>query len=115
MDDETFSSIEDAIEAIGRGEIVIVVDDPGRENEGDFVMAADAVTPEAINFMVTHGRGLVCMPMGQERINALRLPQMVSEPTDDTMCAFMLSIDLREPRNTGISAFDRAACIPRAL
>ena len=60
---ETFASIEQAVEAIARGEIVIVVDAPDRENEGDFVMAADKVTPEAVNFMITHGRGLLCMPM----------------------------------------------------
>ena len=66
-----FSSIEDAIAAIARGEIVVVVDDPGRENEGDFVMAAELVTPERVNFMVTHGRGIVCMPVTSERAHEL--------------------------------------------
>jgi 3,4-dihydroxy 2-butanone 4-phosphate synthase / GTP cyclohydrolase II len=111
---QTFSSIDDAIAAIARGEIVIVVDDPGRENEGDLVMAADAVTPDAINFMVTHGRGLVCMPMTGERLDALGLRQMVSAPTDPKGTAFTISIDMAEPRNTGISAYDRARTIARA-
>lgn len=112
---EMFSSIPDAIAAIARGEIVIVVDDPNRENEGDFVMAADRVTPEAVNFMVTHGRGLVCLPMSGERLDALGLRQMVTDVSEPDGTAFTLSIDLAEPRNTGISAFDRARCITRAV
>ncbi|MHB8511587.1 MAG: bifunctional 3,4-dihydroxy-2-butanone-4-phosphate synthase/GTP cyclohydrolase II [Actinomycetota bacterium] len=106
------SSINNAIEALQRGEIVIVVDDPGRENEGDFVMAAERVTPEAVNFMVTHGRGLVCLPMTGERLDALGARAMVP---NSNSTAFTLSIDLAEPRNTGISAYDRARCIRRAV
>ena len=110
-----FASIDAAIEAIARGEIVIVVDAPDRENEGDFVMAADKVTPEAVNFMVTHGRGLLCMPMTGERLDALKLRAMVPENEAGAETAFTISIDMRAPRNTGISAYDRARTIRRAL
>src|SRR5919197_576873 len=74
-----FSSIDEAVRAIGRGEIVIVVDDPARENEGDFVMAAERGTPEAVNFMVTHGRGLLCMPVTAERADVLGFRPMVED------------------------------------
>jgi 3,4-dihydroxy 2-butanone 4-phosphate synthase/GTP cyclohydrolase II len=112
--DAVFSTVEDAVDAIARGEIVVVVDDPGRENEGDFVMAADRVTPDAVNFMVTYGRGLVCMPMNGERLDRLGLRQMVpGRPTGDT--AFTISIAMARPRNTGISAFDRARTVANAV
>jgi len=110
---DAFATIEEAIGAIARGEMVIVLDDPGRENEGDFVMAADAVTPEAINFMVTHGRGLVCMPMAPEQLDLLGIAQMV--PHDPSGTAFAISIDMAEPANTGISAHDRARTIAHAI
>src|SRR5438270_13165904 len=89
-----FSPVEDAIAAIQRGEIVVVVDDPGRENEGDFVMAAQRVTPEAVNFMVTHGRGIVCMPVMPERARRLGLGLMIKENRDYDGCAFTVTIDL---------------------
>jgi 3,4-dihydroxy 2-butanone 4-phosphate synthase / GTP cyclohydrolase II len=108
-----FSPIDEAIEAIGRGEIVVVVDDPGRENEGDFVMAAELVTPEAVNFMTTHGRGIVCMPVLPERAGALGL-NLLPRRGDYDGCAFTTSIDLAEPPNTGTSAVDRAHCMSRA-
>jgi len=110
-----FASIDAAIEAIARGEVVIVVDAPDRENEGDFVMAADKVTPEAVNFMITHGRGLLCMPMTGERLDALKLRAMVPENEAGAETAFTISIDMKLPRNTGISAYDRARTIRRAL
>jgi 3,4-dihydroxy 2-butanone 4-phosphate synthase / GTP cyclohydrolase II len=110
-----FAKIEDAVAAVARGEMVIVVDDADRENEGDFVMAAEKVTPEAVNFMVTHGRGLVCMPMTGERVDELRLPAMVPEVAATQETAFTVSVDLDEPGNTGISAFDRARCIARLV
>src|SRR5688572_33030693 len=94
-----FSSIDDAIAAIRRGEIVIVVDDPDRENEGDFVMAAEKVTPEAVNFMVTHGRGILCLPLTGERARKLGLRPMVADWDDPPGTAFTVSIDLREPAN----------------
>src|SRR5438309_10185999 len=112
----TFSSIEEAVAAIRRGDIVIVVDDPDRENEGDFVMAAERVTPEAVNFMVTHGRGLVCLPMAGNLIDRLGLKAMAEpDPAQADGTAFTQSIDLRDPPNTGISAFDRARCLARAV
>ncbi len=110
-----FAPISAAIEAIARGEMIIVVDDEDRENEGDLVMAASAVTPEAINFMVTHGRGLVCMPMEGEQLDRLRLPQMLPVGSTPHETAFSVSIDLNEPGTSGISAFDRARCIERAV
>src|SRR5205085_11907123 len=97
-----------------RGEIVVVVDDPDRENEGDFVMAADRATPEAINFMVTHGRGIVCMPVLPERARALGLDLMVQDNPGYEGCAFTVTIDLADPPNTGTSAVDRARCMARA-
>ena len=116
-DASPFSSIEDAIAAIRAGEIVIVVDDPDRENEGDFVMAAERVTPEAVNFMITHGRGLLCLPMSEERAGRLGFRMMVGEGRrGDHGTAFTVSIDLRHPPgNTGISAHERARCISRAV
>src|SRR5438270_1174319 len=92
-----FDSIEDAIQEIRAGRIVIVVDDADRENEGDFVMAAGAVTPDAINFMVTHGRGIVCMPCAGWRLDELRIPLMVTarEPAHHET-AFAVSIDVRK-------------------
>ena len=106
--DPRFSTIDDAIAAIARGEILIVVDDPDRENEGDFVMAAESCTPEAVNFMVTHGRGIVCLPVAAWRLDELDIPQMVhGGGGDDT--AFTVSIDYRPKITTGTSAHDRAA------
>ncbi|MEX2457800.1 MAG: bifunctional 3,4-dihydroxy-2-butanone-4-phosphate synthase/GTP cyclohydrolase II [Actinomycetota bacterium] len=113
--DAPFSRVEDAIAAIGRGEIVIEVDDPHRENEGDFVMAAELVTPDAINFMVTHGRGLVCMPVTAQRAADLGLRPMIAGSRDPKGTAFTVSIDLRDPVNTGISAHDRSRTIARAV
>jgi len=107
-----FDPIEDAIEEIRAGRMVIVVDDADRENEGDFVMAAGAVTPDAINFMVTHGRGIVCMPCAGWRLDELRIPLMVTVP-DPTHheTAFAVSIDARKGTTTGTSAYDRAATV----
>src|SRR2546430_16694676 len=96
-DPATFSSVEGAVAAIARGEIVVVVDDPGRENEGDFVMAAELVTPERVNFMVTHGRGIVCMPVTPERAHELAVPLLPRSPSDNQGCAFTVSIDLVDP------------------
>ena len=111
-----FSAIDDAIAAIRRGEIVIVVDDPDRENEGDFIMAADRVTPEAVNFMITHGRGLLCMPMTEQHADELGFRMMVDGRSPGDGTAFTVSIDLADPPgNTGISAPDRARCIRRAV
>jgi 3,4-dihydroxy 2-butanone 4-phosphate synthase/GTP cyclohydrolase II len=105
-----FSSIEIALDEIRQGKMVVVVDDEDRENEGDLLMAAEKVTPEAINFMATYGRGLICVPMIKERIIALQLKQMVSQNTDPHSTAFTVSVD-GENCTTGISAYERALTV----
>jgi 3,4-dihydroxy 2-butanone 4-phosphate synthase/GTP cyclohydrolase II len=106
------SSLEEAIADLQAGKFVIVVDDERRENEGDLVMAADRVTPQAVNFMVTHARGLLCMPMMGERLLELDIPMVGSEHTESNMpTAFTMSIDYSIGTTTGISAFDRATTI----
>jgi 3,4-dihydroxy 2-butanone 4-phosphate synthase / GTP cyclohydrolase II len=111
MEGAGFDTIEDAVEDIRAGRMVIVVDDADRENEGDFVMAAEKVTPDAINFMVTHGRGIVCMPCAGERLDELRIPLMVARGDGGHETAFAVSIDVRGRTTTGTSAYDRAATI----
>jgi 3,4-dihydroxy 2-butanone 4-phosphate synthase/GTP cyclohydrolase II len=106
-----FAPIEEAIEDIRRGRIVIVVDDADRENEGDFVMAAERVTPEAVNFMATHGRGLVCAPAAGWRLDQLRIPLMTGSNEGSHETAFAVTVDLRSGTTTGTSAHDRAATI----
>ena len=105
------SKIEEALEDIRQGKMVILVDDEDRENEGDLTMAAEKVTPEAINFMAKYGRGLICLSLTEERINELRLPMMVSENTSRFQTAFTISIDACKGVTTGISAADRACTI----
>ncbi len=105
-----FSSIETAIEDIRNGEMVIVVDDPGRENEGDLIMAAEKTTPEAVNFMVKHARGLVCMPMEGKELDRLGIQAMVEKNTDNHETAFTVSVDY-SGTSTGISAFERSQTI----
>ena len=100
------TDINTAIEDIKQGKMVIVVDDADRENEGDLVMAADKVTPEAINFMVTYGRGLVCVPMEAKRLKTLQLPLMVQDNTSRLSTAFTVSVDALSETSTGISAKD---------
>lgn len=109
-----FNTIEEAIEDIKNGKIVVVVDDEDRENEGDLLMAAEKVTPEAINFMAKYGRGLICMPITKERLEELNMPQMVSNNTDNHETAFTVSIDAVDT-TTGISAFERADTIKKVL
>ncbi|MFC1500395.1 bifunctional 3,4-dihydroxy-2-butanone-4-phosphate synthase/GTP cyclohydrolase II [Candidatus Zixiibacteriota bacterium] len=106
-----FDSIEDAISDISEGRMVIVVDDEDRENEGDFIMAAEKVTPEAINFMVTYGRGLVCTPLLEDRLDTLDIKPMVQDNTSLLSTAFTVSVDAVEGATTGISAHDRARTI----
>jgi 3,4-dihydroxy 2-butanone 4-phosphate synthase/GTP cyclohydrolase II len=106
-----FASIEEAIEDIRAGRMVIVVDDADRENEGDFVMAAEKVTPEAVNFMVTNGRGIVCMPVTAERLDHLGIPLMVTRNNESHGTAFAVSIDVKDRTTTGTSAYDRAATV----
>lgn len=109
-----FASIDEALEDIRQGKMVIVVDDEDRENEGDLVVAAEKVTPEIINFMTKYGRGLVCMPLNPERIDELKIPPMVAENTSTFNTAFTVSVGVKGKMTTGISAHDRANVI-RAL
>lgn len=109
-----FNTIEEAIEDIKNGKIVVVIDDEDRENEGDLLMAAEKVTPEAINFMAKFGRGLICMPILGERLEALDIPQMVGHNTDNHQTAFTVSIDAMET-TTGISAHERSLTIQKVL
>jgi 3,4-dihydroxy 2-butanone 4-phosphate synthase/GTP cyclohydrolase II len=106
--------VQAALEAMARGEILVVIDAPGRENEGDLVIAAEHVTPEAINFMATCGRGLICTPMLPARLAQLGVPPMVGDNTDPHGTAFHISVDYSPTSTTGISASDRANTI-RAL
>ena len=105
------ATIEQAIEEFRDGKPVILVDDEDRENEGDLIIAAEKVTPEAINFMVTHGRGLVCIPLTAQRLEELGLPMMVGNNTSRFSTAFTVSVDATRGTTTGVSAFDRAATI----
>jgi 3,4-dihydroxy 2-butanone 4-phosphate synthase / GTP cyclohydrolase II len=111
VDRSVFSTIDEALEDVRAGKMLIVVDDADRENEGDFVMAAEKVVPEAVNFMVTHGRGIVCMPVTEQRLDELRIPLMVSKNSESHGTAFAVSIDVRGRTTTGTSAFDRAATV----
>ena len=110
-----FASIDQAVEAIRDGRMIIVVDDEDRENEGDLTIAAEKITPEAINFMATHGRGLICMPMTQQRLEELDLPLMVAQNTTVFDTAFCVSIEAKGVTSTGISASDRAATVLAAI
>lgn len=109
-----FNTIEEAIMDIREGKMVIVIDDPDRENEGDLLMAAEKVTPEAINFMAKFGRGLICMPMEEERLKILNIHPMVEKNTDNHETAFTVSIDYIDT-TTGISAYERALTIQKTL
>lgn len=105
-----FSTIEDAIDDIKRGRFVIVVDDENRENEGDLVLAAEKVSPSKINYMITHARGLVCMPVVKERLEHLKIPPMMNH-NELHRCMFTISVDYKYGTTTGISPADRAATI----
>src|SRR6266536_779500 len=109
------ATIEEAIDEIRRGRMVVLMDDKDRENEGDLCMAAEKVTPQAINFMATHGRGLVCLPLTEERVRHLGLSMMVSENTSPFGTAFTVSVDAATGITTGISAADRAKTILDAI
>jgi 3,4-dihydroxy 2-butanone 4-phosphate synthase/GTP cyclohydrolase II len=110
-----FAPVEDAIAAIRRGEMIVVVDDEDRENEGDLTMAASKVTPAAINFMLKHGRGLLCLAMTPERLDALEIPLEVAENSSRRETAMCVSIDAKEGTSTGVSAADRALTIQMAI
>jgi 3,4-dihydroxy 2-butanone 4-phosphate synthase/GTP cyclohydrolase II len=115
MEGESLDRVEDAVQAVRKGRIVIVVDDEDRENEGDLVIAAEKVTPEAINFMARHGRGLICLSMTGERLDQLHIPMMVEHNRSKYGTAFTVSIEARHGVTTGISAADRARTILTAI
>jgi len=108
-------SVETAVEAVRAGRMIIIVDDEDRENEGDLMVAAEKATPEIVNFMARHGRGLVCLPLARERLEELQLPLMVSANTARFQTAFTVSIDAKRDVTTGISAHDRARTILAAV
>lgn len=112
-----FATIEEALTEIQEGRMVIIVDDEDRENEGDLMIAAEKVTPDAINFMATHGRGLICLAMTGQRLDELNIPLMVSDHSNTSQygTAFCVSIEARRNVSTGISAFDRAQTILTAI
>jgi 3,4-dihydroxy 2-butanone 4-phosphate synthase / GTP cyclohydrolase II len=110
-----FNSIEEAVRDIRKGRFIILVDDEDRENEGDLVMAAEKVTPQAINFMAKHARGLICLALTPERVEELQLPQQAVENTATFGTAFTVSIDARKDITTGISAADRATTVHVAI
>ncbi|MEJ2314000.1 MAG: bifunctional 3,4-dihydroxy-2-butanone-4-phosphate synthase/GTP cyclohydrolase II [Nitrospirota bacterium] len=110
-----FNTIEEALEDLCEGKMVVLVDDEDRENEGDLCIAAEKVTPEAINFMAMHGRGLICLSLTPERVRALKLPMMADENTSSFGTAFTVSIEAKKGVTTGISAQDRATTIKTAI
>ncbi|HEY4962187.1 MAG TPA: 3,4-dihydroxy-2-butanone-4-phosphate synthase [Terriglobales bacterium] len=110
-----FCDVDTALEEIRAGRTIVVIDDEDRENEGDLTMAAEKITPEAINFMAKHGRGLICLAMTEERLDYLRLPPMSAENTSNFGTAFTESIDARDGVSTGISAYDRSQTIKVAI
>ena len=113
----TFAAVEEAIVEINEGRMIIIVDDEDRENEGDLMIAAEKVTPEAINFMATHGRGLICLPMAGSRLDTLQIPLMISDSTNTSTygTAFCVSVEAKRNVSTGISAPDRAQTILTAI
>src|SRR6185503_8381566 len=110
-----FATIEEALNDIREGRIVIIVDDEDRENEGDLMVAAEKVTPDAINFMARHGRGLICLSMTGERLDELEIPMMVSQNSSRFDTAFCVPIEAKHRTSTGISAADRAATVLTAI
>ena len=114
-EDDRTVSVEQALAAVRAGRMIIIVDDEDRENEGDLMVAAEKTTPEIVNFMARHGRGLVCLPLTRERLEELQLPLMVSDNTARFQTAFTVSIDAKEGVTTGISARDRALTVLAAV
>jgi 3,4-dihydroxy 2-butanone 4-phosphate synthase/GTP cyclohydrolase II len=110
-----FTDIENAIAAVGRGELVVVVDDADRENEGDLIVAAERITPETMAFMIRHTSGVICMPVEGPRLDELALPLMVAHNTESQRTAFTVSVDARHGTSTGISAADRATTVRAIL
>jgi 3,4-dihydroxy 2-butanone 4-phosphate synthase/GTP cyclohydrolase II len=115
MKNDVFATIESAVKDIKAGKPVIIVDDPGRENEGDILVAAQKITPQLINFMTKYARGLICIPMKRERLEELDIDNMVENPTEKKGCSFTVSVDYRIGTTTGISAYDRAITVKKLI
>src|SRR5512136_114640 len=115
QDGNVFASVEEAAAEFRRGHFVLIVDDEDRENEGDLAIAADKVTPDAINFLATHARGLICVALTEQRCDELQLPPMVEHNTAPHQTAFCVSVEARHRVTTGISAADRAATVQALL
>ncbi len=115
MSHAPFTDVPTAIEEVRSGRMIVIVDDEDRENEGDLMLAAEKVTPEAINFMAKYGRGLICLTLTEERLDHLRIGPMSAENTSNYGTAFCEAIDAREGVTTGISAYDRARTILVAI
>jgi len=112
---EVFASVEDVVEDIKAGKMAIVIDDPGRENEGDLVCAAEKASPETVNFMAKYGRGLICAPTKHEQLEKLEIKNMIENPTEKKGCSFTVSIDYKIGTTTGISAYDRSITIRKLI
>ncbi|MDR1194860.1 MAG: bifunctional 3,4-dihydroxy-2-butanone-4-phosphate synthase/GTP cyclohydrolase II [Endomicrobium sp.] len=115
LNKKNFATVENALKDIRKGKMVIVVDDPDRENEGDLICAAEKITPEAINFMTKYARGLICVPMKDKRLEKLEIENMVDNPTEKKGCSFTVSVDYRIGTTTGISAYDRAVTVKKLI
>ncbi len=115
LNKKNFADVESAIKDIKKGKMVIVVDDPDRENEGDLLCAAEKVTPEIINFMTKYARGLICVPMKNKQLEKLEIENMVDKPTEKKGCSFTVSVDCRIGTTTGISAYDRAVTVQKLI
>ena len=115
LNKKNFADVESAIKDIKKGKMVIVVDDPDRENEGDLLCAAEKVTPETINFMTKYARGLICVPMKNKQLEKLEIENMVDKPTEKKGCSFTVSVDCRIGTTTGISAYDRAVTVQKLI
>lgn len=115
MKNKIFVSVGDVIKDIKAGKVVIVVDDPGRENEGDLICAAEKTSPEIINFMTKYARGLICVPMKNERLEELEIKNMLEKPTEKKGCSFTVSVDYKIGTTTGISAYDRSVTVRKLI
>lgn len=111
MNENIFDKIEEIVEEIKNGHMVVVLDDEDRENEGDLIMAAQKVKPENINFMATHGRGIICVPLSGEILDSLNLPLMIQNSHDPLHTAWTITVDAKYGTDTGASAFDRAKTV----
>ncbi len=115
MKNKVFASVGDAVKDIKEGKVVIAVDDPGRENEGDLICAAEKTSPEIINFMAKYARGLICVPMKHERLEELEIKNMLEKPTEKKGCSFTVSVDYKIGTTTGISAYDRSVTVKKLI